>query len=104
MSDILIKYHPNWDSELKIEGFAIMTLEQYTNWLIKFCKASNQYWCWNFGLNETICDWDAKNDFSVLYISEMATEIIKKVLNLQQFSGDYPVYGIFPTFEGIDDE
>ena len=99
MSDILIKYHPNWDGELKIEGFAIMTLCQYTNWLIKFCKVSNRRW--SSGPNETI--WDAKNNFSVSYVSDTATKIVKDLLNLQ-FSGDYPVYGTFPTFEDIGEE
>ena len=82
MADILVKYHPNWDNEPKIEGFAIMSLGQYTNWLIKFCKASNQYWCWNFGLNETICDWDAEKDFSVSCVSDVVTEMVKDLLNL----------------------
>lgn len=101
MSKVLVKYHSNWNDEIDIEGFAIMTIDQYTNWLINFCRAASVKYYWYFCKNKFISDWDISNDFAATCISDAEAQTLIESLNLL-LDWEYPTYGDFPTFEKYD--
>lgn len=97
MSRILVKYHSNWNDEIDVEGFAIMTAEQYTNWLVNFCKADSTKYYWYFCKTKFISEWNVLDDFTATCISLSEAQTLANSLSLY-LGGEYPTYGNFPTF------
>jgi hypothetical protein len=97
MSRVLVKYHSNWNDEIDVEGFAIMTIDQYTTWLISFCRADSTKYYWYFCKTKFISEWNVFDDFTATCISDAEAQALTDSLGLY-LDWEYPTYGNFPTF------
>lgn len=106
MRHILVKYCSNWADEFDIQGFAIMNIEEFGQWIIDFRKAADTDYKWYFGTNEYINYWDFDNDWSSTNLSKEEVLNLVFMLDLEQkyYDEEYPTYGFFPVFNFEEEE
>ena len=100
----LVKLADNWADEMDIEGFSIMSTDQFTQWaktVEEVAKKIDKGYSfeWYIGTNEWV-DWDSGKDFKEAFSCEVITdkeaEVLKRLL-LQGFAS----YGLFPSGEAM---
>lgn len=100
----LIKFTGNWEYEMDVEGFSIMSTGQFTQWAKTVEEVAKKIdeghsFEWYFSINEWI-NWDSGKDFKEAFSCEVITdeeaEVLKRLL-LQEFAS----YGLFPTGEAM---
>ena len=99
-----IKFTGNWEYEMDVEGFSIMSTGQFTQWaktVEEVAKKSDEGHAfeWYFSINEWI-DWNSGKDFKEAFSCEVITdeeaEVLKRLL-LHEFAS----YGLFPSGEAM---
>lgn len=98
----LIKFTGNWEYEMDVEGFSIMSTGQFTQWAKTVEEVAKKIdeghsFEWYFSINEWI-DWNSGKDFKEAFSCEVITdeeaEVLKRLL-LHEFAS----YGLFPSGE-----
>lgn len=100
----LIKFTGNWEYEMDVEGFSIMSTGQFTQWAKTVEEVAKKIdeghsFEWYFSINEWI-DWNSGKDFKEAFSCEVITdeeaEVLKRLL-LHEFVS----YGLFPSGEAM---
>ena len=100
----LIKFTGNWEYEMDVEGFFIMSTGQFTQWAKTVEEVAKKIdeghsFEWYFSINEWI-DWNSGKDFKEAFSCEVITdeeaEVLKRLL-LHEFAS----YGLFPSGEAM---
>lgn len=100
----LIKFTGNWEYEMDVEGFSIMSTGQFTQWAKTVEEVAKKIdeghsFEWYFSINEWI-DWNSGKDFKEAFSCEVITdeeaEVLKRLL-LHEFAS----YGLFPSGEAM---
>ena len=100
----LIKFTGNWEYEMDVEGFSIMSTGQFTQWAKTVEEVAKKIdeghsFEWYFSINEWI-DWNSGKDFKEAFNCEVITdeeaEVLKRLL-LHEFAS----YGLFPSGEAM---
>ena len=99
-----IKFTGNWEYEMDVEGFSIMSTGQFTQWAKTVEEVAKKIdeghsFEWYFSINEWI-DWNSGKDFKEAFSCEVITdeeaEVLKRLL-LHEFAS----YGLFPSGEAM---
>ena len=93
---LLVKYDSNWADEMDIDGFKVLTNEQWKKYQKGFEKHFKEE-CYSYcvGTNEEIeyNDFDEfRNDFKVSEITDEEAAVLKKLFAKVSTDG----YGFFP--------
>ena len=100
----LIKFTGNWEYEMDVEGFSIMSTGQFTQWAKTVEEVAKKIdeghsFEWYFSISEWI-DWNSGKDFKEAFSCEVITdeeaEVLKRLL-LHEFAS----YGLFPSGEAM---
>ena len=100
----LIKFTGNWEYEMDVEGFSIMSTGQFTQWAKTVEEVAKKIdeghsFEWYFSINEWI-DWNSGKDFKEAFSCEVITdeeaEVLKRLL-LHEFAS----YGLLPSGEAM---
>ena len=100
----LIKFTGNWEYEMDVKGFSIMSTGQFTQWAKTVEEVAKKIdeghsFEWYFSINEWI-DWNSGKDFKEAFSCEVITdeeaEVLKRLL-LHEFAS----YGLFPSCEAM---
>lgn len=100
----LVKLADNWADEMDVEGFSIMSTDQFTQWAKTVEEVAKKIdeghnFEWYIGTNEWI-DWEDGKSFKEAFTCEVITdeevEVLKRLL-LHEFAS----YGMFPSGEDM---
>lgn len=98
----LVKLADNWADEMDIEGFSIMSTENFTKWaqtVESVARKINEGYSfeWYIGTNEWI-DWDSGEDFKEAFSCEIISDAEAMTIG-RLLLGCSNSYGLFPSIE-----
>ena len=101
----LVKWEDNWADEMDLQGFALMTNEEFVHWARLVDAAAKKIdsgvtFDWYVGTNEWV-DYDNGDDFKKASICEMISDKDAEVLK-RTILGGSKFYGLFPSEEDLN--
>ena len=100
----LIKLADNWADEMDVEGFTVMSTQDFTQWahlveaVAKKIDKGHPFE-WYIGTNEWI-DWQSGEEFKEAFSCEIITDEEANILKRLLLEG-YGRYGLFPSGEDM---
>jgi hypothetical protein len=95
---LLVKFSANWADEFDVDGFAIMTQEQYDKNLAFYSRKDAYF---GFGTNQDLEGSDIVRGFSAQEVGDDEVHVLRNLFP-ELNSSYYPVYGMFPYAEEDD--
>jgi hypothetical protein len=95
---LLVKFNSNWADEFDVNGFALMTQEQYDRNLAYYSRPDAYF---GFGTNQDMEGPEIVRGFSAKEVSEDEAAMLRTMFP-ELKSSYYPVYGMFPYAEEDD--
>lgn len=95
---LLVKFSSNWADEFDVEGFALMTQENYDANIAFYSRADAYF---GFGTNQELEGSDIVQGFKAQPITDAEADTLRKLFP-ELRSKYYPVYGVFPYAEEDD--
>ena len=101
----LVKLTDNWADEMDIEGFSIMSDEEFVQWMTTVSLVADKIdeghsFEWYIGTNEWI-DWENSNDFKDAFYCEVITDEEANILKRLLLEG-FDKYGLFPSIQDMN--
>ena len=102
----LVKLKDNWADEMDIEGFAIMSTEEFGKWAVALDKVaarinSGFIFEWYIGTNEWI-DYHDGDDFRKTFQCSTITDTQASILKALLINENRHSYGIFPSLNDMN--
>lgn len=92
---VVVKYHDSWSDEFEVDGFAVMSQEEYDSYEKAVHEASYPF-NFGFGTNEDIL-YESPQDFlSKIVVCPITAEDANIIENI---FGKYCHFGIFPCID-----
>lgn len=101
----LVKFADNWADEFDVEGFTVLTQEEYTHFMdlvqdVAKKIDSGEIFSFYFGTNEWF-DYESGDEFISAFESELIGNGQADTLKRFVIGNDFDRYGIFPSGEGL---